>query len=262
MLQLFNYNENPVSFRKENDTVYVNATEMAKPFGKKPNDYLRLAGTEELIQACARKNRTSVNQLVITQMGSTENGGGTWLNEDLAIDFAQWLSVDFRLWVADRIKEVLQYGFTATPQMLENLIQNPQLVINLATALQDERTKNEIAQHQLETANNTIKSQAPKVEYYNEVLQSKSDITTTVIAGQLGMSAKALNKLLHQHKIQYKVDGVWKLYSKYEGQGYTESRTHVRTDEYGNTRTDILTTWSEKGRLFIHQFVKSLKQPA
>ena len=33
-LQLFNYNGNNVSFRKEGDNVFVNATEMAKPFGE------------------------------------------------------------------------------------------------------------------------------------------------------------------------------------------------------------------------------------
>lgn len=252
MLQLFNYNENTVSFRKENDTVYVNATEMAKPFGKRPIDYLKLTSTNELIQACVKKNHTSENQLVITQMGSTENGGGTWLNEDLAIDFAQWLSVDFRLWVADRIKQLLKTGVTT-------ITDDDDVIAQAMNVLQ---RRLEAKQAQLELANETIKSQAPKVEYYDEVLQSKSDITTTVIAGQLGMSAKALNKLLHQHKIQYKVDGVWKLYAKYEGQGYTESRTHTRTDDYGNIRTDILTTWTEKGRLFIHQFVKSLKQTA
>lgn len=250
MLQLFNYNENPVSFRKENDTVYVNATEMAKPFGKRPNDYLNLISTIEFIRAITRKNGIAENQLVITERGGLNPG--TWLSEDLAIDFAQWLSVDFRLWVADRIKQLIKTGVTT--------ITDDDYVI--AQAMNVLQRRLEAKEAQLELANDTIKSQAPKVVYYDEVLQSKSDITTTVIAGQLGMSAKALNKLLHQHKIQYKVDGVWKLYAKYEGKGYTVSRTHTRTDEYGNTRTDILTTWSEKGRLFIHQFVKSLKQTA
>lgn len=197
MLQLFNYNENPVSFRKENDTVYVNATEMAKPFGKRPNDYLNLISTIEFIRAITRKNGIAENQLVITERGGLNPG--TWLSEDLAIDFAQWLSVDFRLWVADRIKQLLKTGVTT--------ITDDDYVI--AQAMNVLQRRLEAKEAQLELANDTIKSQAPKVEYYDEVLQSKSDITTTVIAGQLGMSAKALNKLLHQHKIQYKVDGVY-----------------------------------------------------
>lgn len=77
----------------------INATQMAKPFGKRPNDYLSLPSTNELLRAITRKLCISDNQLVITKAGSPQNGGGTWMHEDVALDFAQWLSVDFRLWV-------------------------------------------------------------------------------------------------------------------------------------------------------------------
>lgn len=33
--------------------------------------------------------------------------------EDIAIDFAQWLSIDFRLWCVDKIKELLLKGHTS-----------------------------------------------------------------------------------------------------------------------------------------------------
>lgn len=257
MLQLFNYNSNPVSFRKENETVFVNATEMAKPFGKRPNDYFNIQSTKELIQAITSKNGIAENQLVITERGGLNPG--TWLNEDLAIDFAQWLSVDFRLWVSDRIKELMKYGFTASEQTLENLANNPDLLIELATALKAERAEKEKSQYQLSLANDTIQKQAPKVQYVDEVLQSVSDHTATTIASDLGMSAIALNKLLKDNKVQYKQDGKWKLYAKYEGKGYTKSRTHTYRDSLGNQRTEILTTWTETGRLFIHELVKSLK---
>ena len=90
----------------------INATQMAKPFGKRPNDYLSLPSTNELLRAITRKLCISDNQLVITKAGSPQNGGGTWMHEDVALDFAQWLSVDFRLWVNDRIKELLTTGVT------------------------------------------------------------------------------------------------------------------------------------------------------
>ncbi|MDV4022608.1 hypothetical protein CMT54_18210 [Elizabethkingia anophelis] len=141
MIQLFNYNGNNVSFRKENNNVFVNATEMAKPYNKRPNDYFNLIATKELIKAITIKNGIANSQLVITERGGLNPG--TWLNEDLAIDFAQWLSVDFRLWVSDRIKELMKYGFTATSQTLESLANNPDLLIELATALKTERAEKE-----------------------------------------------------------------------------------------------------------------------
>lgn len=65
------------------------------------------------------------------------------MHEDLALDFAQWLSVDFKLWCNDRIKELLQYGMTATQPTLEQMINNPDLVIRLATQLKQEREEKE-----------------------------------------------------------------------------------------------------------------------
>lgn len=101
-VRVFEYNGNSVSFGT-GDGIMVNATEMAKAFGKRPNDYLSLPSTNELIKAITRKCGNSENQIVITKTGSSQFGGGTWMHEDLALDFAQWLSVDFKLWCSDRI---------------------------------------------------------------------------------------------------------------------------------------------------------------
>ena len=109
-LSVFSYNGNDITFNS-GDGILINATEMAKPFGKRPVDYLRLPSTNELIEAIVRKSHNSKEDLYFTQAGSPENGGGTWMQEDLALDFAQWLSVDFRLWCNDRVKELLKKGY-------------------------------------------------------------------------------------------------------------------------------------------------------
>ncbi|MBO5406479.1 MAG: KilA-N domain-containing protein [Bacteroidales bacterium] len=128
-LKIFNYNDNSISFQV-GETTMINATQMAKPFGKQPYEYLRLPSTQELIVAIKRRNSNTgfsricdnqevididiipnaENRIIRTIRGSSENGGGTWMHEDLALDFAQWLSVDFKLWCNDRIKELLLMG--------------------------------------------------------------------------------------------------------------------------------------------------------
>ena len=110
--KVFSYDGSNVTFRAENGIVYVNATEMAKPFNKQPYEYLRLTSTNELISSITGFSRISENQLVIRKPGSPENGGGTWLHEDIALDFAQWLSVDFKIWCNAHIKELLLTGKT------------------------------------------------------------------------------------------------------------------------------------------------------
>ena len=48
--QIFQYNGSPITFYKD-DNVMVNATEMAKPFGKLVGDWLRLKATTEFTEA-------------------------------------------------------------------------------------------------------------------------------------------------------------------------------------------------------------------
>lgn len=97
-----------------------------------------------------------------------------------------------------------------------------------------------------------LKLQAPKVTYYDKVLQSCSTYTTTQIAKELGMSAGLLNKRLKWAGIQFRQSGQWLLKAAYQDQGYTATRTHQWENRNGGTGTAMLTVWTEKGRLFIH----------
>ena len=110
-MKVFNYNDTPITFDTAAATgTMINATEMAKPFKKRPNDYLSLPSTKELIMAITKKSGNAENQLIKTIRGGLHPS--TWLHEDIALDFAQWLSVDFHLWCNDRIKELLLNGQT------------------------------------------------------------------------------------------------------------------------------------------------------
>lgn len=281
--QIFTYNGSNITFALGNGDVMVNATQMAKPFGKRPNDYLNLPSTNELIKAITRKPGKSDNQTVKTntrksgiadnqavkaivgkshfdenQIVRSKRGGnnpGTWLHEDLALDFAKWLSVDFRLWCNDRIKELLRHGITGTDQKLEEIANNPDLLIELATNLKKERAEKNRLQEQYRLQSQELKETAPKVEYYQEVLQSDSLIPVTIIAKELGIGAPTLNRKLNKLGVQYRQSGTWILYSKYQNKGYTKTKTHTYLDRYGKSKTSIQTVWTEKGRKFIHQII-------
>ncbi|MGV4442021.1 phage antirepressor KilAC domain-containing protein, partial [Ornithobacterium rhinotracheale] len=66
----------------------------------------------------------------------------------------------------------------------------------------------------LEIQKQELQKQAPKVAYYDEVLQSESTYNTNQIAKELGLSAVTLNRKLRDLKVQYKQGGVWLLYHK------------------------------------------------
>ncbi|MEY8869543.1 KilA-N domain-containing protein [Meridianimaribacter flavus] len=60
--EIFEYIDHKITFQLGNGDVMVNATEMAKNFGKSPYDCMRLSSTKTLITAIASKNRIAKNK--------------------------------------------------------------------------------------------------------------------------------------------------------------------------------------------------------
>ena len=252
----FSYNGNEVLFDIKDD-VMVNATQLAKIYGKRPNDYLSLPATNQLINAITRKYGISENQLVISKAGSSHNGGGTWMHRLIVVDFCQWLDIDLKLWCTEKLDELMRYGMTATQPTLEQMINNPDLVISLATQLKSEREEKQRLEHQNALQEEQLRQAAPKVEYCNKVLSSKGYLTVNMIASCIGISDIKLNKLLCQWGIQYKESGVYYLYSKYRDKVYTVHRPHAYTDSLGNIKTRQHMYWTEAGKRFILELYNS-----
>ena len=112
----------------------------------------------------------------------------------------------------------------------------------------------------LELENNMNKQKIaeyePKASYLDTILNNKSLVTVGQIAKDYGMSAQALNKLLHELKVQYKQSGQWLLYSNLHDKGYTHSSTTEIEHKDGSTSVRMNTKWTQKGRLFIYELLK------
>lgn len=246
--QVYNYNGNNITFQLGNGDVMINATEMAKAFGKTPKDYLRTQSAQELINALSVRLKCLTADLVkVVQGGDIQ---GTWLHEDIALDFAQWLSVDFKLWCNDRIKELLKTGVTTISDE-DEAIYNAMNI--LQKRLEASKQKVQMLESKVELQETEIKYLAPKAKYTDEVLQSTSTFTTTQIAKDLGMSAQALNQKLKERKIQFFQSGQWFLTHTYQDKGYTDMRITPYFDtKTGEPKTSQSMVWTEKGRQFIH----------
>lgn len=96
----------------------------------------------------------------------------------------------------------------------------------------------------------------PKANYVDMILKSKSLVTIGQIAKDYGMSAQEMNKLLQRFKIQYKQSGQWLLYSNHHAKGYTHSETTEITHKDGSVSVRMHTKWTQKGRLFLYEFLK------
>lgn len=98
-----------VSFNSDG---YLNATQIAKQFDKRINNYLRSEQTQLYIAALfdvlkARNSAMTENQLVIVQKGGNVHFSGTWLHPKLAVDFARWLDPKFAVWCDEQIEQII-----------------------------------------------------------------------------------------------------------------------------------------------------------
>ena len=100
--------------------------------------------------------------------------------------------------VKEILKSIRRNGMYATNELLDN----PELAIQVFTKLKEEREKNKLLE-------NKIEQDKPKTEYYDKVLNTSNEMTTTVIAKSLGISAQALNRFLHNEGIIYKQSDSW-----------------------------------------------------
>jgi hypothetical protein len=105
------YNNFEVSFSTDIDTnLYLNATKVAKQFGKKPDDWLRTKQTQDYIKALLSRfvNMRNGDLVVVKQGGNDKKAQGTWIHKKLIIAFARWLSPDFAVWCDSVIEEILK----------------------------------------------------------------------------------------------------------------------------------------------------------
>lgn len=225
----------------------VNATEMAKAFDKRPIIWLQSKSTEEFLNELSKvRNLTLADLVQVTRGGDNP---GTWMHEDVALEFARWLSPAFSIWCNDHIKELLTTGVTTASDDDAAIAHAMDI---LQKRLEQAKAEKLILEEKAAAQERVIKEQAPQVEYCQRVLGSVSSYTITQIAKEFVWSGATLNRKLHEMGVQYKQNGQWLLYAKYQDKGYTDTVTHEHMDALGHRRTEMRTLWREAGRQFIH----------
>lgn len=137
-----------------------------------------------------------------------------------AKDFKQWIT-------ASVIPSIRSHGLYAA----DELLQNPEMLIEVATKLQEER-------------NARIKAE----EQRNLLIHHDKLFTTTEIAKEINFtSALKLNLLLEEMQIQYKCNDSWVPTAKYAPLGYTSIKQSILED--GQVVYNRM--WTAKGREFL-----------
>lgn len=118
----------------------------------------------------------------------------------------------FKRWVTSEvIPDIRKHGIYATDNVINQILNNPDFGIELLNTLKKERAARVEAEKK-----NAILTHVNKT------------YTMTEIAKELNMtSAKKLNEILRDKKIQYKVNDTWVFYSQYSNLGYEDIKQEV-----------------------------------
>ena len=166
----------------------------------------------------------------------------------------------FQDWVFDEVLPTLRkegsYSMTQSKQPLASYqIEDP---IERAKRWIEEQQHTRALEVQTEQQAQTIGIQqkeltvaAPKVKYYDDTLASTDCLTTTQVADDLGISARALNQQLSNAGIQYFQSGSWHLKGKYREWQLASTRTYNYIKGDGSTGTKINLVWNQRGKRFI-----------
>ncbi len=157
----------------------------------------------------------------------------------------------FKRWVTHEVLPTIRkHSAYMTPAKIEEVLTDPDTIIQLATQLKQEREGRLIAEQRIDEL-------TPKADYCDRVLADKSLVTITQIAKDYGMSGRALNATLHDLGVIYKQGETWFLYAKYQKTGWTHSETIMVDKKDGTQKAVLNTKWTQKGRLGLYELLKA-----
>ena len=235
------YQGSEVTF-SNGDNVMVNATQMAKAFGTKPADWLRNEQAQRMINAIAVSQKCDTADLVVVkQGGNNPEERGTWMHEDVALEFARWLSPSFAIWCNDRIKELIKNG-------VSDIRETPQDYLSALKALvakEEERLR-------LEADNKVLK---PKADYFDDLVDRNLLTNFRDFAKELNVGQKYLIEWLISNRYIYRNEkGKIKPCSKYsEGDSrlFEVKEYKATNNSHSGTQTLITPRGRETFRLLI-----------
>ncbi len=290
-LKIFEYRDMPISFiTNDEGEPMVNATEMAKAFGKNIKHWFENQSTIDYITSYVELkgikviggnplstfNTTSVSKRypslinVVRGHFSDNRKQGTFLCRGLSIEFARWLSPAFAIWCDERILEYLRFGFTATNDTLHRMRNDPAYIQQVADEFEAMRDKNRELEVQNLQLSKKLEEDAPKVNFYNnvttinETARKQKTFTISKIASRLKSNSQYLNKLLINKKVIVRVDNGYDIHPQYEDAdiGVTKIVNAPKRDSEGEITEYVqqYVTYTHKGVALIEDLLRQNPQ--
>ena len=215
--------------------IFIDATEMAKSACSKKSDYdklrpsrwIRSVDYKNYVDALFRTGRILDICEVIMKVPVIGKEGSfhIWMEKNLSIRYAQWLSSEFAIWVDDRIDEILTQGYSFMTQENGNL----QTIISQLQA---------------------------KENYVNDIINcaSVNTYSTRDICMGLGLriSSYQFNNMLVDHDVAFRKGTGLYLKSPHCYMGLQKIVYETCPD--GKKRANV--RWTEAGKMWVYSRLK------
>ena len=181
--------------------------------------------------------RLDADEKLIQKLSVSGQNRDTWtINESglyaLVIRSNKPEAKQFRKWITSEVlPSIRKHGMYATEDFVEMALSDPSHMIKILQMFKAEREKRVEAEKTV-----------------NILTHINKTYTATEVAKELGFkSAVAMNKWLHEQKIQYKQNSTWIMYSKYSTLGYDS----IKQEVLDNGRVIYHRRITQRGREFI-----------
>ena len=207
---IFNYQDKfPITFKTDGGKTMINATQMARSFGKLPAEWLRLAATQDFREALVQRGDSpTLESQIMTTRGNT---GATWIEESLAMEFARWLSPDFSVWCNNRIQELVTKGYATMPSHRDHCSSFSEAVGNYPVPQNFEEALMLAAQQAKK-----IREDEPKVAFYKEYVEDRDCFKSGRIAEELQITTVQLHRFLAENNIVKFEKRQWVVFTPYQ----------------------------------------------
>lgn len=254
------YVGNRFSVRLEDGRYMVNATEMARPFDRRPAVWLKLIETVRLREALVEDgiSADTVSQVVTTRGPH----GATWLEIHLWTQFAQWLSPAFAAWCSKKLVHLLRDGHAELrdeapqapppppePEPAEEFC-SEDLLLPAPATYEEALTVIEDQHDTICRQKEFIRRNRHKLRHYKLTVEDREWFTSSMIAAELGISAVRLNLFLMEEGLLERVQQRWQATAAYR------RLRGIHLYEWFNRKTNYLNrykieAWTPEGRQYI-----------
>lgn len=138
-IQKFVFNNTEVDFQFDKESnVMVNATQMAKIYGKHIEAFMRNEDAKNFILECLKsENSRFLGVINESDLIDSKQKSGTWMHRVLALKFAAWLNPAFELWVYKTIDFILFDYYKRLEESLKESAKRKNRMDELKTSLME-----------------------------------------------------------------------------------------------------------------------------